>query len=159
MKLWKHTLISALAFFSVCTMVVYSACDRDSCLTLKCSHNAPCVNGFCQCPTGYEGTQCEKRVLDRYVGTYIGNTQCNGAPPVIDTLWVTPITNPNVIDFRRYRDYEHVYHGVIDGDNVIVTDSMNSTVKVTVNVNKITVNIENTANGQSSSCTFVGTRP
>lgn len=161
MKFWKHTLISALAFISVCTIVLYSACDRDSCLTLKCSHNAPCVNGFCQCPTGYEGTQCETRALDRYVGTYFGNTQCNGAPPVIDTLWVTPIANPNIVNLRRYRDYDHVYTATINGDNVSVVDTSanNSTVKITLNSKKITVDITTTKNGSDNVCTFVGTKP
>lgn len=161
MKLWKHSLISALAFLGVCTIVIYSACDRDSCLTLKCANKAPCINGFCQCPTGYEGTQCETWVLSKYVGNYSGDTKCNGNPPIIDTLIVSPEKNPNVISFRRYRDPNRTYTGIVDGNTVTVTDTAANpnTVKITVEGKKITVNFEKTVNGQNDVCTFIGNKP
>ncbi|MCD6063549.1 MAG: hypothetical protein K0R82_1460 [Flavipsychrobacter sp.] len=161
MKLWKHSLVTALAFFGICTMIVYSACDRDSCLTLKCKNQAPCVNGFCQCPTGYEGAECQIPATDRFTGTYHGHLTCNNTSlPAIDSAVVSIHRNPNVIAIAVGRKPGQTFLGTIDGNTVRLTDTVSkSTGLLVLDIRKISVEIRDSLSAENRECTFVGSRP
>ena len=157
MKLWKHTIITALAFFGVCTMVVYSSCDRDACLSLKCSVNATCVNGFCQCPTGYEGTECEIEAFDKILGRYYGNTKC-GFTPFLDTVWIDRHMPPNQVVVMQASRGQEKFIGTINGREIVIRDDANGKyVNIVLDQDrKLTVYTEETVDGNKKICTFVG---
>lgn len=157
MKLWKHTFITALAFFGVCSMVVYSSCDRDPCLTLKCSVNAACVNGFCQCPTGYEGTQCEIEAFDKILGTYYGNTKC-GFTPFADTVVVDQYEHPNKVTIHQYSRGDEKFIGTISGREILIRDDANGKYMNVIldQDRKLTIYTEDMVDGSKRACTFVG---
>src|ERR1044072_8728888 len=90
MKLWKNTLITAFAFIGISSTVLYTACVKDACADLKCQNNGTCTDGFCHCPTGYEGTECELLSTDRFQGVWVGTSVINTKPvDVIPTLYDT----------------------------------------------------------------------
>jgi hypothetical protein len=157
MKLWKHTIITALAFFGVCSMVVYSSCDRDPCLTLKCSRNATCVNGFCQCPAGYEGTECETRAYDKIIGTYYGNTKCDFTP-FTDTVVIEGYEVPNKVTVLQYSRGQEKFLGTIEGNEVVIRDDANGKyMNLVLDANKkLTLYTEDGVGGNKKECTFVG---
>ncbi|WP_276134456.1 hypothetical protein [Polluticoccus soli] len=161
MKLWKHTLVTALAFFGICTIVVQSACDRDSCLTLKCKNEAPCVNGFCQCPTGYEGAECQSPATDRFLGSYFGNTTCSSTMlPVADSAAINIEKNPNVIYLTLKSRPGAKYIGTIEGNSVQLHDTANVRVgHLVLDIKKISVEFDETVKNENKECTFVGNRP
>lgn len=151
-------MISALAFLGVCTIMVYSACDRDSCLTLKCKHEAPCVNGVCKCPTGYVGTECQTWATDRWVNSYLGDTKCNSTPPFFDSLSVAVASEPDKINVYIKSKPGYVFYGMIDGDQADLVDTAH---KATGHIvldkdTKITLYMEETLNSEKSTCSFVG---
>ncbi len=54
------------------------ACN-DPCDDLDCGTNGTCDEGLCICDSGYEGTNCEALVIDKYLGTWTSTDfQCDG---------------------------------------------------------------------------------
>jgi len=109
MKLWKNTLITAFAFIGISSTVLYTACVKDSCADLKCQNNGTCTDGFCHCPTGYEGTECELLSTDRFQGVWVGTSVINTKPvDVIPTLYDTVsiflTDDPNRVGVVRLND-------------------------------------------------------
>ena len=98
MKLWKHTLISAVAFLGISSTVLYTSCNDDSCLKLNCRNGGTCADNLCKCPSGYEGTQCENKIADRYIGGYVGITKVNEEPPMTDSARIFLVKYPATVN-------------------------------------------------------------
>jgi len=128
MKFWKLTLLSALAFFAISTIVLYSACTVDPCIDLKCANGGACINGYCSCPTGYEGAQCDQMTNTKFLGTYTGNTSCNALPAIFDTAVIYldqfPL-NMGVVFLSHKNDslwQNDTLHGTINGGAIVIPD-------------------------------------
>lgn len=119
MKLWKHTLISTIAFIGIASSVLISSCTDDSCLKLKCRNGGTCADEKCKCPTGYEGTQCESVAVERFYGSYHGITKINELPPFIDSAFVTVASYPNQIIFRRGSRWDDTIRGTIGANGIV----------------------------------------
>lgn len=39
-----------------------TSCNKDRCNNVTCQNGGTCVNGYCSCPTGYEGDNCEIKI-------------------------------------------------------------------------------------------------
>jgi hypothetical protein len=102
MKLWKHTLISAFAFFGVAGTVLYTSCEKDTCEGLNCQNGGSCTEGFCRCNTGYEGTECEIKAGTKFIGRFIGNYTCPSVTPLKDTVEIWFDQEPDKLKFVQY---------------------------------------------------------
>lgn len=104
MKNWKSILITVFCFFAVGGMVLFNSCVKDPCSDLRCQNKGSCSDGFCQCPTGFEGSECEITAASRFVGTWVGNYRCsNGSssfPLQPDTVKITLQEAPNTIQMK-----------------------------------------------------------
>ncbi len=62
--------IAALGMFSTCL----TSCKSDPCdpSTIVCKNNGTCLEGVCQCQSGFEGTNCETLSLSKFLKA--GNT-------------------------------------------------------------------------------------
>jgi len=163
MKFWKSILLSVCSFLAVATTVTYTSCEKDACTDLTCRNGGACAEGFCRCKTGFEGTECELRVVTRFVGTYIGYNHCYNSPALIDTMDVYVKTEPNIVGFYRRSDSSvNKMEGVAVGNNIIVDDftSGNYRRNITgiVDGNELTVRDEVYQNGKKTTCNFVGTK-
>jgi hypothetical protein len=67
---FKAIILSSLATISAFTAVVYTSCNRDKCKTITCANGGVCNNGACICPSGYEGTNCEKVSREKFLGNW-----------------------------------------------------------------------------------------
>jgi hypothetical protein len=54
----KRILLSAVATLGVFSAVLVS-CNPDACKNVVCNNGGSCLDGACQCPSGFEGTNCE----------------------------------------------------------------------------------------------------
>ncbi len=102
MKLWRHTLITALTFFGITGLVFYTSCEKDSCEDLRCYNGGACVEGFCRCAEGWEGTECKEAVGDKFVGYFIGHNSCSGLQPLEDTVEIWMVQEPSVVKFVQH---------------------------------------------------------
>jgi hypothetical protein len=59
-------LTTALAF----SAVTYYSCKPDKCKTTRCAYGGVCRDGICQCQSGYEGSQCETVIRDKFLGVW-----------------------------------------------------------------------------------------
>jgi len=166
MKFWKQTLITAAAFFGISGTILYTGCVQDSCTSLQCKNGGSCADGYCRCPTGYEGAECENRILDRFTGIYTGSTRCDESPAILDTLDVFVVEEPLTIGFSRRSNPGEVIRGFADGNRIVVADRMENNEAWFANAildnGRITVYVEHVtdvAQNRKTVCNFIGARP
>ena len=51
-------------------------CQEDSCKNVVCQNDGQCIQGTCNCPNGYEGSACEIKSADRFVGSFSPAYDC-----------------------------------------------------------------------------------
>lgn len=159
MKFWKHTLISALAFIGVSSTVLYTACEKDSCLALKCRNGATCTDGFCQCLDGFEGAECTMWASARFTGRYDGSTVIDNQTYKIDSAIVESVASPNVVAFYFMADAKKRYEGRVNGPYLELKDEATGEYfKLVEDQERITVYIEKTVDGKKIITNFNGTR-
>ncbi|HLO69463.1 MAG TPA: calcium-binding EGF-like domain-containing protein [Flavipsychrobacter sp.] len=163
MKLWKHTLVSAIAFLGVSSTILYTSCNDDSCKKLNCRNGGTCADDLCKCPSGYEGSQCENKIADRYIGVYYGITKVNEEPPFLDTARILLDKYPSSVSFVRVKRLDDTIRGTINPNNVIIlSDSKyggrNITISVDNATNKLTFQSVEKENSLIRSYNFTGTK-
>jgi hypothetical protein len=100
MKNWKSLLVTVFSFFAIAGMVLLNSCVKDPCTELSCRNGGTCSDGYCQCPTGYEGAECEIMTASRYTGKWAGSTRCNNFPIQPDTVTVNLQATPDLINLK-----------------------------------------------------------
>lgn len=100
MKNWKSLLIAVCSFFTISGMVLLNSCVKDPCSDLACRNGGSCSDGYCQCPTGYEGAECEITAASRFVGKWAGSIRCNNFPIQADTVTIVLQQAPNQVTMR-----------------------------------------------------------
>ncbi len=165
MKRWKLSLLTLTLTLSVFGIVLFSACEKDPCTDLKCKNGSACTEGFCRCPTGYEGAECEFKTSTRVLGTFIGYNHCDDLPALNDTMDVRQVAEPNIVEFAlRHNNATEIIRGTVENYSIIVPDEQTSNgylrkAHVVVDHNQITLVVERAYSpGQKGVCTFIGTR-
>ena len=165
MKSLKSLLIASVRFFGISALVLSSSCEQDPCLDLDCKQGASCSEGFCQCPVGYEGSECEITAASRFVGKYVGISQCNQDPQKTDTATIVLDKDPNKVILRIGMGRTSVisYGGIASTPEIQFEEINDGAVAVhpaaTVDGNQLTVSVETrVANNQRSMCKFVGVK-
>jgi len=90
MKLWKPLLLTTSLFAAIVGSFGLSSCEPNSCDGITCFNGGSCGSGVCNCPSGFEGVNCEAEKRSRYLGVYGGFTECNNGAMTIDTVTVVP---------------------------------------------------------------------
>lgn len=97
MKNWKSLLVTVFSFFAISGMVLLNSCVKDPCTELSCKNGGSCSEGYCQCPTGFEGAECDITAASRFIGKWSGSTRCNNFPIQADTVTIELVKEPNEI--------------------------------------------------------------
>lgn len=122
MKFWKHSVITALAFFGIASTVLFTACEEDSCLKLTCRNGGSCADGYCRCPNGFEGSECETKSATKFLGRFIGTTKCDNYPTLVDTVDIFVKSEPAWVGIVRKTNVTDTIYGSADGAFIRVSE-------------------------------------
>lgn len=136
MKSIRNIALSAFLTIGAFTMVTFTSCDPDACKDVVCNNGGTCVNGNCDCLTGYEGSNCSTVSAASLPGTYTGTESCQ--PPLSSSSsWSSTLTQSSN-----------------DETKVVISNFGDSGTNVTGQVNKNAITLDATAIG---SYTVTGT--
>lgn len=138
MQFLKKIILSTTSVFTLSTALFLSSCaPKNSCDTLVCKNGGTCAADFCNCPTGFDGPECQNKITDRYVGTYSGFTDPrNGQPTHLDTVDVYTSSDPLTLSVVRRRRYDMIYSGIIENktNSILINDLVNGNKRSVINV-------------------------
>jgi hypothetical protein len=60
--------VFSVAMFSA--TLLFTGCAEDKCKKVECGTNGTCLEGLCNCTSGYEGDKCETMSSTKFVGLY-----------------------------------------------------------------------------------------
>ncbi|MCS6789717.1 MAG: calcium-binding EGF-like domain-containing protein [Bacteroidia bacterium] len=81
-----------------------SGCEKGSCEGVVCMNGGTCRNGRCRCPVGFEGSRCEIKLTDQWIGQYQGEDRCiiSGIiPPYSVSIQASP-SYADLIEIERF---------------------------------------------------------
>lgn len=141
MKNFKLISLTFTTVFTCFAMVFFSACDKkDSntnstslqpCKDVVCLNGASCSDGQCNCAVGYEGTKCETRWSDKFIGNYQAQDEC-----VLNTS--IPYYNVSISSVVDYANKINIYN--------LGTNCQSKIISATINPEKtsFTIPLQNT---------------
>lgn len=161
MKQFKQIALTALLSISAFGAVVYTSCNKDECKDVVCQNGGTCSGGTCTCATGYEGTNCETKSRDKFVGVYTGSEICTIGT---DNYTITMAANSDALKLTMTNLYNDNYTATC---NMAAVDSFSfsgsqGTVTFTgtgrLVTNTLTVRYTVTDGAVSNSCVFTGNK-
>ena len=66
----KTIIFSALLALAALGLIINSSCNADKCKTIVCANGSYCQLGACICLNGYEGTNCETVMRQKFMGNW-----------------------------------------------------------------------------------------
>ncbi len=72
----KSRILQILGVAAIATIGMVS-CDTDACKDVTCDNGGLCVEGDCECATGYSGVSCATLVRASFVGNYNTTESCS----------------------------------------------------------------------------------
>lgn len=167
MKSFKQIALSAFITISAFGAVLYTSCNKDECKDVVCQNGGTCSAGICTCATGYEGTNCETKSRDKFVGTYAGTEICttgNDAYSVIISansdaikLTMTGLYNDPTAPYTAICTMTSATAFTFSGSSSASTSIIFSGTG-TLASNTVTIKYTVTNGATSNSCTFTGTK-
>ncbi len=126
MQLLKGITGTALLVVLVFTVTVYTACkdkyvaSPNACTGIVCQNNGICLDGKCDCTSGYTGEFCQDKAIAPYIGRWRVTQEIvsrNGQPVSgMTTTYETTITeDPSGVTILNFSDFM----GQPDFDNVL----------------------------------------
>lgn len=164
MKAIKHIALSALLTVGAFGTVLYTSCNKDACKDVTCQNGGTCNDGKCTCTTGYEGTNCETKSRDKFVGVYTGSEICSVGT---DNYSITLTANSDALKLTM----QNLYNDAITATcSMLATDSFSfsgtqgganftGTGRLVTNTLTVRYTITNPSVTPSvNSCVFTGTK-
>ena len=107
MKSIRNILIAAFLTITVCSAIVYTACNKDHCNNVICQNGGACNGGNCTCVVGFEGIRCETLSRDKFIYTFNGGDTCSNSDSIYDQYpvkFLAVLTNPVEINMKNFLD-------------------------------------------------------
>ncbi len=157
------TLGIATVLFAIISLTI-SSCTTDKCEGVICQNGGTCNDGSCACTTGYEGTNCQTRISEKFIGTYGGTETCDGSGASPISILITSLADPALIRIN----YKEALRANVSGNEITIPLQFFGTGTLeeaysgtgTLNGNTITLGIITTdvTTSSVSSCNFTGTK-
>ena len=157
LNFYKSTLI--ILFLAL--IAFFQSCDRDKCENVIC--NGPesyCLDGFCVCPQGYEGPNCDILSQDKYIGNYFVSESCNpGTASGWSFSYISPGNGIDKITFSNALNLGLTAEAVINGNFITFPQQNLGSIQFAgqgsfiENANRIEITYEYYRNGTANRCT------
>jgi hypothetical protein len=56
-----------ISILFIISLSLLSSCNKDECSDIKCLNNGTCINGNCECPSGYSGIYCGNQIAPKKI--------------------------------------------------------------------------------------------
>ncbi|GAA4464425.1 hypothetical protein GCM10023093_14730 [Nemorincola caseinilytica] len=118
----KTIFISSIATIAAFGAVVYSSCNRDKCKSIVCANGGVCNDGSCTCPSGYEGTNCEKVSRDKFLGNWHVLEKGSITLAAQYPISIEPTTNLTDVVIKNFYNYfkTPIKATIIGGDSIVI---------------------------------------
>jgi len=118
----KTIIISALSSILAFSAVTYNSCKPDKCKSIRCAYGGVCKDGNCLCQSGYEGSQCETVVRDKFLGVWsvFESGTLNGQPA---NYTISIIAGDNITDVKIHNFYNFLtndVYAIVKGDSLVI---------------------------------------
>ncbi len=148
MKQFKHGFVALMAVLGVSSTLLYTSCEKDSCVNLSCQNGGTCADNFCRCKTGYEGAECEIKLTSRFIGKWSGLYRCSIesatdslAPTMRDTLTIFQVAEPDRVGLVFRRMKTDTLYGTAISNEILInnrnTSAGENSYKLTYNGNAL----------------------
>ena len=61
--------------------------DKDKCEDVVCQNGGSCNDGVCSCPAGYEGTNCQTEIREKFLGNFLVVADPSCSDPALEEPW------------------------------------------------------------------------
>ena len=123
-----------MAVIGVSSTLLYTSCEKDSCVDLSCQNGGTCADNFCRCKTGYEGAECEIKLTSRFIGRWSGLYRCSIesvrdslSPTLRDTLTIFQIAEPDRVGVVFKRMKGDTLIGTAIANEILINDRTTGT--------------------------------
>lgn len=152
--------------FLITLIFFLQSCDRDKCENVFCTGpESYCVDGFCVCPQGYEGPNCDMLSQDKYVGNYIVSESCNpGTPSGWNSSYISPGNGIDKIIVNNVINSGLSAEAVVNGNFITFPSQNLGSIKFAgqgtfiENANRMEFTYEYYRNGTANRCTAYFTK-
>lgn len=124
MKSIRNIAFAAILTIGAFSAVTYTSCNKDECKDVVCQNGGTCTDGVCACSTGYEGTNCQTKSTDKFLGTWTAVENCSGNS---NTYQVTITADPsaaNKVLVANLGDYGCTTGGIITWSGTVATTTL-----------------------------------
>ena len=99
-------------------LLFLSSC-LDPCKDVSCQNGGECNDGNCDCPAGFEGSDCSEAARDKFIGTFVVSETCNSGANSYE-LTISPGSDDTQIFIRNLYDLNRSFEARIDGSDLTI---------------------------------------
>ena len=99
-------------------LLLLSSC-LNPCKDVSCQNGGTCDEGVCDCPAGFEGSDCSEAARDKFIGTFTVNESCNSGASSYDII-ITEGAGNTSIHIRNLYNLNRALNASIDGSELII---------------------------------------
>jgi hypothetical protein len=117
----KKILILSLSTFAVFFLLLAVSCNKNLCKDVVCAYDGVCNGGACTCQLGYEGSNCETRTRDKYLGNwtvYEKGSITNAAQYQVSVGAANNVTQVYIYNFNNY--FTALIIANVSGDTITI---------------------------------------
>ena len=119
----KQRVTSVLFLLS---MLFIASCKDEPCDTIVCQNNAPCIDGICDCPPGFEGELCDEFSRQKILGNFDVTSNCTGDTSVTETWSISASSSAfnEVLIGNFHRPALNMFATIVDSNTIEIEEQI-----------------------------------
>ncbi|MBA2422488.1 MAG: calcium-binding EGF-like domain-containing protein [Chitinophagales bacterium] len=153
---------SLLSMIALVTVMFFHSCTKDDCKDVVCLNGGTCVSGTCECPTGYEGSDCTTEERTEFLGTYTVVEDCSASNSTSYVVSIIAGTNiSEVLISNMWDAFVAPVVATINGNTISIANqepdgdgfSVQGSGTITGNIITMNYTVTDGSNGSQDNCT------